>query len=77
MVLIDHNNEMTIPWVKETGCKAGFSIYPDTKMSPERMVEIFKKFGTDDMIINSAADWGIGVLTCTKDGSTHEEKWHG
>ena len=28
-------------------------------MSPERMVEIFKKFGTDDMIINSAADWGI------------------
>ena len=59
MVLIDHNNEMTIPWVKETGCKAGFSIYPNTKMSPERMIEIFKKFGTDDMIINSAADWGI------------------
>ena len=59
MVLIDHNNEMTIPWVKDTGCHAGFSIYPDTKMSPERMVNIFRDFGTDQMIINSAADWGI------------------
>ena len=38
---------------------SGFSIYPDTKMTPERMVEIFKRFGTDQMIINSAADWGI------------------
>lgn len=59
MVLIDHNNEMTIPWVKDTGCHAGFSIYPNTKMSPERMVNIFRDFGTDKMIINSAADWGI------------------
>ena len=58
-VLIDHNNEITIPWVKDTGCVAGFSIYPNTKMSPERMVEIFRRFGTDQMIINSAADWGV------------------
>ena len=28
-------------------------------MSPERMVNIFRDFGTDQMIINSAADWGI------------------
>ena len=59
MVLIDHNNEMTIPWVRETGCYAGFSIYPNTKMSPERMVKIFSEFGTEKMIINSAADWGV------------------
>ena len=28
-------------------------------MTPERMVEIFRRFGTERMIINSAADWGI------------------
>lgn len=59
MVLVDHNTEMTIPMVKETGFYAGFSIYPNTKMTPERMVEIFRRFGTERMIINSAADWGI------------------
>jgi len=58
-VLIDHNNELTIPYVKDAGCVAGFSIYPNTKMTPARMVEIFRKFGTDDMLINSAADWGV------------------
>ena len=59
MVLVDHNNELTIPLMRETGYYAGFSIYPNTKMSPSRMVEIFRRFGTDQMIINSAADWGI------------------
>ena len=59
MVLIDHNNEITIPLMKDRGHWPGFSIYPGTKMTPERMVEIFRRFGTDRMIINSAADWGI------------------
>ena len=58
-VLVDHNNELTIPLVRDTGHIAGFSIYPNTKMTPERMVEIFRRFGTDQMIINSAADWGV------------------
>src|SRR4051795_11180115 len=30
--LIDHNNEETLPLVLDTGCWAGHSIYPDTKM---------------------------------------------
>lgn len=58
-VLVDHNNELTIPLVRDTGHVAGFSIYPNTKMTPERMVEIFRRFGTERMIINSAADWGV------------------
>lgn len=58
-VLVDHNNELTIPLVRDTGHVAGFSIYPNTKMTPERMVEIFRRFGTERMVINSAADWGI------------------
>ena len=58
-VLVDHNNELTIPLVRDTGHYAGFSIYPQTKMTPERMVAIFRNFGTERMIINSAADWGV------------------
>lgn len=57
-VLIDHLNEVTVEAVLESGCWLGFSIYPDTKMSPPRMVEILKRYGLDRMLINSAADWG-------------------
>jgi len=58
MVLIDHNNEETLPLVKKTGCWAGHSIYPDTKMTEERMVTLMKRYGVERIIINSAADWG-------------------
>src|SRR5439155_359835 len=57
-VLIDHNTEQTIPLVIDTGCTMGFSIYPDTKMDEPRMVELLRKYATDRMVINSAADWG-------------------
>ena len=58
-VLVDHNNEITTPIAKSSGYWLGYSIYPNTKMTPQRMVEIFRRFGTDQMVINSAADWGI------------------
>ena len=58
MALVDHNNEETVQLCIETGCYMGFSIYPDTKMDEARMVEVFRRFGTDRMIINSACDWG-------------------
>lgn len=57
-VLIDHLNETTLPLVLETGCWRGHSIYPNTKMSEERMVALLKQYGSDKMIVNSAADWG-------------------
>jgi uncharacterized protein len=57
-VLVDHLNEVTVGIVKDSGCWMGFSIYPDTKMSPPRMVDILKEHGLDRMLVNSAADWG-------------------
>jgi len=57
-VLIDHNNEETLPLVKETGCWAAHSIYPDTKMTEERMVALLQRYGTERILVNSAADWG-------------------
>jgi uncharacterized protein len=56
--LVDHNNEETVALCAETGCWMGFSIYPDTKMDEGRMIALFKRWGTERMIINSACDWG-------------------
>jgi uncharacterized protein len=59
MVIIDHNNEETVKSVLEQGFYAGFTIYPFTKMGNERMVEIVKQYGSERIMVNSAADWGI------------------
>jgi predicted metal-dependent TIM-barrel fold hydrolase len=58
-VLVDHNNEETIRATLDAGVWAGHSIYPETKMDERRMVEIVRNFGSERVIINSAADWGV------------------
>ncbi|MGH7233767.1 MAG: TatD family hydrolase, partial [Nitrospiraceae bacterium] len=58
-VLIDHNTEETLPLVLKTRCWAGHSIYPKTKMDEPRMVALVKRYGSERIIINSAADWGV------------------
>jgi predicted metal-dependent TIM-barrel fold hydrolase len=57
-VLLDHLNEVTVARARYAGVWLGFSIYPDTKMSPPRMVAILRRYGTERMLVNSAADWG-------------------
>ena len=57
-VVIDHLNEMTVGIVADSGCWMGFSIYPHTKMTEQRMVAVLREFGTDRILVNSAADWG-------------------
>lgn len=59
LTLVDHNNEETLPLVLESGCWAGHSIYPNTKMDEARMVALVKKYGPERIIVNSAADWGV------------------
>lgn len=58
-VIIDHNSEETVKEVLDRGFWAAFTIYPYTKMGNERMVEIVKQYGSDRIMVNSAADWGI------------------
>jgi predicted metal-dependent TIM-barrel fold hydrolase len=58
LVVVDHLNEVTLESVLEAGCWMGFSVYPTTKMDEDRMVEILKQYGTDRVMVNSAADWG-------------------
>jgi predicted metal-dependent TIM-barrel fold hydrolase len=59
MVLVDHNNEETLPLVLASGCWAGHSIYPHTKMDEARMVALVQRYGAERILVNSAADWGV------------------
>ena len=58
-VIIDHNNEETVKDVLDKGFIAAFTIYPKTKMGNERMVEVVRKFGSTNIIVDSSADWGV------------------
>lgn len=58
-VIIDHNNEETVKAVLDRGFIAAFTIYPKTKMGNERMVEVVRTFGSDNIIVDSSADWGV------------------
>jgi uncharacterized protein len=58
-VIIDHNTEETLPLVLESGCWAGHSIYPHTKMDEPRMVALVQRYGATHILVNSAADWGV------------------
>ena len=57
-VLVDHLNELTVDLVDDAGAWLGFSIYPDTKMDPARMVAVLQRRGLERVLVNSAADWG-------------------
>ena len=58
-VIIDHNNEETVREVLDRGFWAAFTIYPKTKMGNERMVEVIKQYGSERILVNSSADWGV------------------
>ncbi len=56
---IDHNTEDTIDLVAPLDCWAGMTIYPYSKLDPKRVVNILKEYGTERMLVNSSADWGV------------------
>ena len=58
-VIIDHNNEETVRDVLDRGFWAGFTLYPNTKMGNERMVEIVRQYGSERIFVDSSADWGV------------------
>lgn len=58
-VIIDHNNEETVQDVLDRGFWAAFTLYPNTKMGNERMVEIARRYGCERILVDSSADWGV------------------
>lgn len=58
-ILMDHNTEETMPLTRKAELWAGLSVYPYSKLNPERVIAIQKKWGLDKLMANSAADWGV------------------
>lgn len=56
---IDHNVEETIALALECGCYAGMTVYPYSKLSPERVSAMIQMHGHERVIVNGSADWGI------------------
>ena len=59
MVIIDHNTEETLPETIATDCFLGMTVYPISKLTPERVSNMIKEYGSDRMIVNGSADWGV------------------
>lgn len=57
--VIDHNNEETVRDVLDRGYWCAFSIYPQTKMDSKRMAALVETYGPEQLIVDSACDWGV------------------
>jgi predicted metal-dependent TIM-barrel fold hydrolase len=58
-VIIDHVEEHTVELVLDAGMWAGMTLYPETKCSPARAIDILEIYGNERLWLNSACDWGI------------------
>lgn len=80
-VWIDHVEEHTVQAVLDAGYWAGMTLYPQTKMSPRRAVDILQRYGWDRLLVNSSADWGPSdpftlmecISQCRKRGFTEQQ----
>jgi len=59
--IIDHVEEHTIGMVLDSGFWAGMTLYPESKCTSARAIDMLEKFGTDRIWMNSACDWGVSV----------------
>ncbi len=57
-VLIDHVEEHTIKLALDAGFWVGMTLYPLTKCTAERAVDMVEQYGTERIMANSAGDWG-------------------
>jgi len=57
-VLVDHVEEHTIGEVLSQGYWAGMTLYPVSKCTPARAVDMVEQFGPERLCVNSAGDWG-------------------
>jgi predicted metal-dependent TIM-barrel fold hydrolase len=60
-VLIDHAEEHTVDMILENGFWTGLTLYPQTKVSPERAIDLIETRGPDRICVASACDWGPSV----------------
>ncbi len=64
-VIIDHVEEHTVGLVKDAGYWAGMTLYPESKLTARRGIDIVEKFGSDQIWMNCACDWGVSEPMAT------------
>lgn len=58
-VIIDHVEEHTAPMVLDQGYWAGMTLYPESKCTPNRAIDMLETLGSERLWLNSACDWGV------------------
>lgn len=58
-VVIDHVEEHTAPLVLSEGYWAGMTLYPESKCTPARAIDMIEEYGREQIWMNSACDWGV------------------
>lgn len=62
-VLIDHAEEHTIGMILNHGYWTGLTLYPQTKTSAARAVDMIETHGDEHICVASACDWGPSLPT--------------
>ncbi len=57
-VAVDHVEEHTIDMVLSEGFWAGITLYPTSKCSPGRAIDMIEMYGDERIYVASACDWG-------------------
>ncbi len=57
-VIIDHVEEHTVDLVLDAGYWAGITLYPMSKCTPARAIDMVEIYGTQRLWLNCACDWG-------------------
>ncbi len=60
-VMVDHAEEHTLAAILEAGFWAGITLYPQTKVSPQRAVDMIEAHSPERICVASACDWGPSV----------------
>lgn len=57
-VIIDHVEEHTVEMVLDAGFWAGITLYPESKATPARAIDMVERAGMRNIWLNCACDWG-------------------
>jgi uncharacterized protein len=58
-VIIDHVEEHTVKLPLDAGMWAGMTLYPESKCSPARAIDMVEMYGNERVWLNCACDWGV------------------
>ena len=66
-VILDHVEEHTVRLALDNGFWAGMTLYPTTKCTPERAVDMVEMYGPERLLVDTSGDWGPSRPTAVPD----------